>query len=101
MKLALVALVAAALLAGCGGQKLTIEENSSVASAEFHVSELVANGAYYGKTLGDIDRLIALYRAKPDAKYDGRTMRQVLQDAASDLEPYRPQLASKLDRATR
>lgn len=101
MRLAIVAgLLAAALAAGCGGPaKLTDDEQQMVATAEADMASTVVDGSYYAATLRDVDRLVALYRAKPGADYDGRTMRQVLQDAASTLDDTQPDLAAKLDRA--
>lgn len=93
------ALLVLLALAGCGGASLSQAERSRVDDAEQHIASTVADGSDYAATLRDVDRLIALYRSKPDADYDGRSMREVLQDAASDLEPYRPELAHRLDRA--
>jgi hypothetical protein len=43
-----------------------------------------------------VNRLIEIFRARPDAEYDGRSMHEVLVDASSDLRPYRPRLADRL-----
>ena len=99
MKLVPVLLATVALLAGCGGATLTGDEELAVSSARVAFSGLVLDGSGYGKSLNALDEMIALYRAKPDAKYDGLTMRQVLQDMASDLAPYRPVMAEEIDRA--
>ena len=94
---AVVAVVA--VLAGCGGASLTSDEELSIAEARVAVSRLVLDGSDYGKSLRAVDGMIALYRAKPDAEYDGLTMRQHLQDMASTLGPYRPEMAAEIDRA--
>jgi ABC-type glycerol-3-phosphate transport system substrate-binding protein len=96
---ALAALVALAVIAGCGGASFTSDEELSIAEARVAISHLVLDGSDYGKTLRAVDDMIALYRAKPDAEYDGLTMRQHLQDMASDLGPYRPEMAAEIDRA--
>lgn len=87
------------LVAGCGGGSLTDKEKMMVLGAEAAITSTVANGSEYGDTLQGVDDLIAIYRAKPDAALDGTTVREHLQDMASTLEPYQPDLAAKLDRA--
>jgi hypothetical protein len=99
--------LAIVFVAGCGGESLTVEEETEVAEARLNFSMLVLDGSGYGESLESLDRMIALYRAKPDAKYDpdedvegdDLTMRQVLQDAASELDDYRPDMAAEIDRA--
>jgi hypothetical protein len=94
MQACIVAAMATVVVA-CGQAELTSKESSDVANAELHIINTVIDSSDYAKTLDDVDRLIELYRAKPDATYDGRTMRQVVQDAASTLDEY------QLDRAAR
>lgn len=101
----MVGLVAVVLLAGCGGGKLTSEEQSDVADARLAILGNAVDGEGYGKVLRGVDRLIEMYRAKPDATYDGegddQSMREVLQDAASTLDGQHPDLAAQIDRALR
>lgn len=93
-----IALVAITLT-GCGsGPALTDEERLTVAEARMNFANLVLDGSGYSESLDSLDKIIAIYRAKPDAIYDGETMRQVLVTAASDLDGYRPALADRLDR---
>jgi hypothetical protein len=62
-------------------------------------------GPTYGQLLASSDAAIGLVRTKPDAIYPGppgaerRTVRQVLASAAFRLEPYAPDLTTKLVRA--
>lgn len=96
----LLALLAACLLiAGCGGAKLTESEQLTVAEANEAAAYTVLDGSMYSETVDGVDRVIRIYREKPDAKYNELTMREVLEDLASTLEGYRPQLATRLDRA--
>jgi hypothetical protein len=100
-----VSAVVALALTGCGGggdeasAQLTPDERLTVATFNADVASTVLDGSAYGSLLDSMDQAIALARQKPDADYDGLTMRQVLSDAASDLQPYQPDLAAKLDRA--
>lgn len=90
------------LLAGCGGASLSPAEQNDLGAAETAIEAYVAGGsnaADYGDVLRGVDRLIEIYRSKPDARYVGETVRQHLQDAASTLDPSHPDLARKLDRA--
>ena len=96
---ALAPLLALAVMAGCGGASLTSDEELSIAEARVAVSHLALDGSDYGKSLRAVDDMITLYRAKPDAEYDGLTMKQHLQDMASTLGPYRPEMAAEIDRA--
>lgn len=95
----LLAMVVVAALTSCGGESLTAEERLDVAEARSNFAHLVLDGSGYGQSQESVDRLITIYRDKPNAKYDGLTMRQVLQDAASDLDGYQPEMAAELDRA--
>jgi hypothetical protein len=90
------------LLAGCGGASLSRAERSDVADAETAIEAYAAggsNGADYADVLHGVDRLIAIYRSKPDAEVGGETMRERVQDAASEMDASHPELARKLDRA--
>lgn len=98
---------------GCGGgdssDSLPIDDQVVVANFEADVATTVLDGSGYESLLTSMDRMIALARAKPDAVYEtdafedspaeSRTLRQVLADAASTLQPYQPDLAAQLDRA--
>lgn len=95
------ATVIAAVLAGCGGSTaLSADEHLTVSEAKMRVAHLVLDGRDYGPTLDAVDDVIALYRAKPDAEYDGRTMGAVLDDLSADLAPYRPEMATQLATVT-
>lgn len=96
-----ITLATIALVAGCGQPKLTSDERLAVSEARLNFAQLVLDGRGYGKSLKSVDTLIAIYREKPDAEYDGMTMDDVLRDAASDLDEYRPDMAAELDRAVR
>ena len=82
---------------------LTPDERATVAGFELHVAATVLDGSMYGELLKFIDQVIALARAKPDHIYEHpkgeRSMRQVLGDAASSLDGYRPKLMRQLERA--
>ena len=101
----LLALAGALLVAGCGGDTLTTAEQTDVGDARIAILGNAVDGSGYGKVLSGVDRLIEVYRAKPDASYDGegddQAMREVLQDAASTLDGQHPDLAAKIDRALR
>ena len=105
-----------ALVAGCGGE--SAQERSQAAKTALDISiarqtialyvqdrahervdDSYVEAVGYDELLDAVDDLIALYRAQPDLEYDRLTMRQVLQDAASDLDDYEPDLAAELDRA--
>jgi hypothetical protein len=88
-------------LAGCGGERLTTDEQFRVSNAEIHALSNQLDDSHYGDVLRDVDWLIGLYRSKPDAKFRGRTVRQVLGDIASDLKGSHPDLADRIDRALR
>lgn len=90
--------VALTFVIGCGGAGLSATEKLRVARAEQAFSLTVLNGSHYGETIRGVDQLIALCRAKGAADYDGRTVKQVLEDAANELRPYQPELAAELDR---
>jgi hypothetical protein len=90
----------ALVLVGCGQAALTAEEERTVAEARYRFARVVLNGGGYGKALDSVDRVIAIYRDKPDAEYDGQPLKDVLRDAASDLDAYQPDMAAELDRAT-
>lgn len=93
-----IALLAAVVLAGCGGG-LTVEEESAVAEARYSISYVVLDGSEYEGAMAGVGRLVAIYREKPDAEYEGMSMRAVLEDAASELDGYQPDMAAELDRA--
>jgi hypothetical protein len=113
IRTAVSAIVGAALLAlaGCGGGDGAGAGTVDSQAAAIHVSNLAgycadkrtieASGETVegGPPTGSVEWLIRAARSAPDADVDGRTMRQVLADSASDLEPCAPQLAARLDRA--
>jgi hypothetical protein len=99
MKSVLACVLVTVSLAGCGGDTLTAEEQTMVADAQLAFSGLVLDGRYQSEADEGVRDLIALYREKPDAEYDGLTMGEVLQDAASTLDEFQPDLAAELDRA--
>src|SRR5262245_3786077 len=115
MKSRLVAIAIASSLAlvACGGSPeldVLSGEELDVATARSSIASYVSDRNHeldddfqesisYQELVDGVDRLIEIYRAKPDAVYDGKTMRQVLQDAASDLDQDEPDLAAKIDRA--
>lgn len=90
------------LLAGCGGTPdLTAEQKANVARFESAFATNALDGSRFTEVLRGVDYLISLCRKNPDAKYDERTMRQVVEDAASTLESSHPDDAVPLDRAAR
>lgn len=94
------AVVAAALaVAGCGGEDLTVDEQGAVAGYENAFAQTALNGGRYGKTLEGVDYIIDLHRRAPDSEtLDGRTMTEVLRDAAATLDPSEPELVRELER---
>ena len=108
---ALFALLVLAVFASCSGEEtLTDAESLDVARARASLACAVVNDDLNEQCDGlgwvdddeeraSVDRLIAIYRAKPDATYDGLSMREVLQDVASGLDDSKPGVAAELDRA--
>jgi hypothetical protein len=94
----LLPMLLATLLIGCG-DKLTAHEQTVVAEAQQAAAMNVLDGSMRRETADGVDQVIALYRQKPDAEYNGLTMRQVLEDLASSLDGAQPQLAARIDRA--
>ena len=89
---------------GCGGEKLTDDEQMAVLEARVAFSHTVLDSSMYAETLEGMDMLIDLYRDKPDAtieQYDDPdiTVRQAVIDGANTLREYRPELAAKLELA--
>ena len=98
-----VALLVVAVIAGglvFTESALTNDERRDVAAAE---AAIAASGLHRrtGEARAAVDRLIEIFRAKPDADYDGRSMHEVLAEASRDLRPYRPRLADRLQLETR
>lgn len=96
------AVVATATGLACGGNdkpKLTTEEQQQIAKFNLAFASTALNSSRFGQTLRGVDFLIDLVREKPTATYDGLTVREVVQDAANTLDPYRPELVRELDRA--
>ena len=83
---------------GGGGQKLSAQQAANVANYESAFATNVVDGSRYDAVLNGIDYLITLCRKNPAAKYDGRTMRQVVEDGANTLEQNHPEDAAKLSR---
>ena len=108
--LAVAVMVSAGLLIGCGGDgggEVDVLDRPLVSSFKANAA-LVSFGAdprgdYRAELLSTVDDLIALAREDPDAIYEGVdgpvTMRQVLSDAATELQSAEPDLAAQLDRA--
>lgn len=96
---AAIGLVLAFAIAGCGQQKLSRNEADAVALASVDLSLYCLDGKHPVRADAAVDRLVELFRAKPDARTQGASMRQLLADEASDLESCAPQLSRRLDRA--
>ena len=90
---ALATLAATLTLPACGDDPPTLTEDEQLDISTW----IVALSTYcidpsdsdrYGRIIEGIDRMIEIYRAKPDAREraSGRTMQQVLADAASTME---------------
>jgi hypothetical protein len=110
-----ITLLAVIALAGCGGSSTSDKTQDSLGQAldDFTIAasqQTIAKacldtltGTASTKLLtqasNGVDLLIEMARANPDARYDGETMRQVLSDQASDLDPCLPDLSRRLDRA--
>lgn len=81
------------------GSGLSADEKRDVAAAE----AAIASNGRDGRTeevRAAVDRLIEIFRAKPDAEYDGRSMHEVLVDATRDLRPTWPHLADRIQLGT-
>lgn len=94
------AVLVVAVIAGAivlTGSGLSVDERRDVATAEAAIAPTGVDGRS-ARARAAVDRLIEIFRAEPDAEYDGRTMGEVLADAARDLRPYRPWLADRLQR---
>ena len=90
-----VAVIAGAIVVT--GSGLSIDERRDVATAEAAIATTGVDGRSE-RARAAVNRLIEIFRAKPDAEYDGRSMGEVLADASRDLRPYWPQLADRLQR---
>lgn len=100
------AIAATLALAACGGDSdsLNADQQYTVAKFRADVATTVLDSSGYESLLDSMDEVIALAREEPGAVYEDSagqklTMTQVLSDAASDLQPYRPEMAAELDRA--
>jgi hypothetical protein len=95
-----------------GGEKeaLSTQEEARLGDFERNVRASTSlddrlSGPTYGQLLASSDAAIGLARAKPDAVYTGaaglggRTVRQLLAEAAFRLAPYAPDLTTKLVQA--
>jgi hypothetical protein len=78
------------------GSGLSSEERWDVAAAEAAIATSGADSRTE-EARAAVNRLIEIFRAKPDAEYDDRSMHEVLVDADRDLRPYWPQLADRLE----
>lgn len=92
------AATAALLLSSCGQAKLAPDDAYRVAVAEQSFAHTVLDGSSYGQTLRSVDYLIRLCRRDPDALYEKRTVKQVVEDSANELRDYQHELAADLDR---
>ncbi|MCU1677920.1 MAG: hypothetical protein JWM93_2678 [Frankiales bacterium] len=101
-------LIAAVLaLAGCGSStpKLNVDDSYVVASGLSDLADACLGGLEADRGAG---RLIRVYRAHPDATFDVglkrphlRPMKQVMVNAANDVESCHPDVAAKIDRVLR
>ena len=92
------ALVVAATVTGLvvtsGG--LSSQQKRDVAAAEAAIASNGREGSV-DEVRAAVGRLIDVFRADPDAEYDGRSMPEVLDEASSDLRPHFPDLAARLE----
>lgn len=99
---AIVVVVALALAAGLvvwsSGRDLSGHDELRVAEANTAIAFGPLDGVGIVELMRAVDTLIEVCRAKPDARVDGLTMRQVVADAASALDESHPELARRLDR---
>lgn len=88
---------------GCAGNTsaLSSQEQNTIGQAQ-------ADVIIYGVTGAKADReaaqdgvadIIRVARAKPGVKVDKRTIEQMMQDLASQVDPVDPDMAAELDRA--
>jgi len=81
------------------GSGLSRDERRDVAAAEASIATAGLDRRA-DEERAAVDRLVEIFRAKPDAEYDGRSMHEVLVDASNALRPYRPRLADRLQSET-
>jgi hypothetical protein len=74
---------------------LSLDERRDIGAAEATIESNVPDGSR-PKVRAAVDRLIEIGRAKPDAQFDTRSMREVLSDASDALRRYWPDLADRL-----
>jgi hypothetical protein len=94
-KTAIIIVIASISFIGCGEQKLTDTENAEIAAAQLKIATANLAG---GDREKPVDELIRIAKKKPCAKYEGDTMREVLQEEASDMQPYDASTADRIDR---
>ena len=74
---------------------LSLDERRDIGAAEATIERSIPDGGRRDVRAA-VERLIEICRAKPDAQYDGRTMREVLRDASGALRRHSPPLANRL-----
>ena len=74
---------------------LSLGERRDIGAAEATIESNAADGGDQAVRAA-VDRLIEIGRAKPEAQYDTRSMREVLRDASDALRRTRPNLADRL-----
>jgi hypothetical protein len=92
------AVVVMAVIAGAivlTGSGLSGDEKQDVAAAEAAIATTGVDGRTEEARTA-VNRLIEIFRAKPEAEYDDRRMHEVVFDASEDLRPFWPQLADRL-----
>ena len=110
MKRAALCALTAALVVGCGEEPESTSKNdvdvadANSAIALYCLEKSEGNQPDDGEVEAAVDNLVRIYRDDPEASYEShkgdRTARQVLADAATDLEECgEPEIARELDRA--
>ena len=78
------------VIAGVGfliASGLSLDVRRDIGAAEATIERNLSDGSRQ-EVRAAVDRLIEICRAKPDAQYDGRSMREVLRDASDALRRY-------------
>lgn len=97
-----IAFLVGAVIAGTivlTGSGLSSDERRDVAAAEASIAT-TGRDRRADQARTAVNRLIEIFRAKPAAEYDGRSMHEVLVDASNGLQPYWPRLADRLQLET-
>lgn len=99
--LAVVLAASAAMLAMAGSDELTNGDRLAVGEARVNITRVAVDGHGLAKARAGVATLIRIYRANPDAEYDGTDLDDVLRGSASDLHDVEPGMAARLERAVR